>query len=125
MKRPGIQRKTPLKRGTKRLKTRKVSRRFAKLRDEAFRKWVASRWCFIGEQCWGEGIDACHVKTRGAGGADLGNLVPMCRAHHTEQHTLGIRSFQRKHGVDMKAEAQRLAEFYAATYIDLATKEAV
>jgi len=29
--------------------------------------------------------------------------------HHSEQHSIGIKTFQAKHGIDMVAEAARLA----------------
>ena len=108
-----LRRKTRLKAGTKRLTVRRRSKRFAARRDPAYAKWVRSGLCLIGEQCFGTGVEACHVKTRGAGGDDRGNLVPLCRQHHREQHTIGIRSFGRKYGVDLLAHAQHLATVYA------------
>lgn len=112
MKRTPLTRKTRLKAKTK-LKARRVSKRFANRRHPAFAAWVRSGLCLIGEQCFGTGVEACHVTSRGAGGDDLGNLVPMCRAHHREQHQIGIRSFERKYGVDLKAHAKHLAAIFA------------
>jgi len=42
--------------------------------------------------------DQCHITSRGAGGSDEDwNLMPLCRRHHIEQHTIGIVSFVTKH----------------------------
>jgi hypothetical protein len=42
--------------------------------------------------------DAAHIRSRGAGGPDdFFNLMPLCRKHHIEQHTIGIRTFVDKH----------------------------
>lgn len=49
-------------------------------------------------------IDFAHVKSRGAGGTDLFG-VSLCRFHHGEQHEIGIRSFQKRHGIDLWALA--------------------
>ena len=87
MKRTPLRRTTRLKAGTKRLKVRRRSKRFAARRDPVYAKWVRSGLCLIGEQCFGAGVDACHVKTRGAGGDDRGNLVPLCRQHHRDRRS--------------------------------------
>jgi hypothetical protein len=58
--------------------------------------------------------DAAHVRSRGAGGNDEANLVPLCRDHHQEQHRIGIRSFETRYGLDLKAEAHALWAQYVA-----------
>ena len=45
--------------------------------------------------------EACHVRTRGAGGNDLGNLWPGCVRHHQEQHAIGIRSFEKRYAIKL------------------------
>ena len=47
--------------------------------------------------------DVHHVTTRGAGGGDTKeNLMPLCRAHHTEIHAIGygkaLTQWPRLHG---------------------------
>ena len=59
------------------------------------------------EPCFGP-IEAAHVKSRGAGG-DRRSLVPLCRAHHSESHSYGIETFGRLYGLDLHAEAERIA----------------
>ena len=51
-------------------------------------------------------IEACHVRSRGAGGT-ADDLVPMCRNHHLEQHAIGVRTFAARHNLDLGAEAER------------------
>lgn len=49
--------------------------------------------------------EAAHVKSRGAGGhawiesagVQVGNIAPLCREHHAEQHRIGIVTFDRRH----------------------------
>ena len=54
-----------------------------------------SKHCLV---CNRRGCDPCHIKTFGSGGVDeYWNLMPLCRAHHTEQHQIGIISFYKKY----------------------------
>ena len=52
--------------------------------------------------------DPAHVVSRGAGGKDS-DTVPLCRSCHDLQHSAGIKSFQAERGLDLKAEAAKLA----------------
>lgn len=46
-----------------------------------------------------EGVDAHHVKTRGAGGGDeFWNLLALCRSCHREIHTIGMLKMSQRHG---------------------------
>lgn len=42
--------------------------------------------------------DPAHVVSRGAGGKDRGNVVPLCRKHHMRQHAVGWRRFLLERG---------------------------
>lgn len=53
-------------------------------------------------------VEPAHVKSRGAGG-NRRHLVPLCTKHHAEQHQAGIETFQRTYGLDLRAEAERIA----------------
>ncbi len=122
----------PLKRS--RLKTRgKRTKKsggalFPKTVNHEYRDFVRSRWCvllgrfyrtgggwngavFHDHACVGA-IQACHVTSRGAGGADLGNLYAGCAAAHHEQHAIGIPAFEARWGVNLRAEALRLQALY-------------
>lgn len=53
-----------------------------------------------------------HVRTRRNAGAWIevddelvGNLANLCEPHHREQHDAGIRTFERRHGLDLAAIA--------------------
>lgn len=52
--------------------------------------------------------DPHHVVSRGAGGKDAGNAVPLCRFHHGELHTIGLLTFQEKHSVNLRLVASHL-----------------
>lgn len=42
--------------------------------------------------------DPHHVRTVGAGGEDVDfNLLPLCRLHHSEWHSLGAVTFLKRH----------------------------
>lgn len=121
-----MKRRTPLPRSTKRIARRSRPRARGKPRfkvsgqpDRDYRAWIRKQVCAIpATSTWLPDwslravIHACHVQSRGAGGRDYGNLVPMCATHHAEQHTIGQRSFERKHGVNLK----NLAAYYQGIY---------
>ena len=44
------------------------------------------------------GCDPHHIKTVGSGGDDsLTNVIPLCRKHHTEIHSIGLNRFSEKY----------------------------
>jgi hypothetical protein len=49
-------------------------------------------------------IDACHEKSRGAGGT-WRDVFPCCHVHHMEQETGGMDTFERRYRVDCRAAA--------------------
>src|SRR6266550_7687589 len=116
----------------KKINAKRGGHAFPRNVDEPYREWIralpcrlanAPMWapgaalpsaravCPVGD--WGV-IDAAHVKSRGAGGKDRANLVPLCHWHHMEQHDLGIRTFQCRYGIDLKVIARQLTEVYEA-----------
>lgn len=65
------------------------------------------RWC-------SGSIQAAHVTARGMGGAKGGrfDIVPLCAAHHQNAGELGTSQrtdFQKRYGLDLRAEADRIA----------------
>jgi len=64
-----------------------------------YTRWIHRQPCCI---CGRGPVDAAHVRTRGASGGEYDNLVPLCRHHHIEQHTIGIHTFQRKWQVNLR-----------------------
>ena len=91
-----------------------------RVRDRAYLDWIKTLNCAVRFGDWGSkgsfcgyhppgraGIEAAHVKTRGSGGADRGNVVPLCPLHHDEQEG-DTEGFERVYGVNLKLEAARL-----------------
>jgi len=73
-----------------------------RLRREAF--GVQASFCRTLPCCVCEApapSDPAHVRSRGAGGRDRENVVPLCREHHVEQHSAGIETFGSRYGVDL------------------------
>ena len=110
-----MKRRKPLMRSTKPIRPRKADkskRRFANLRDEAYQGWIRQQPCVIsGEitafRCVGP-VECAHVKSRGAGGTDRGNCLPLCASHHRYQHAIGARSFEKVFRLDLAAVAAAL-----------------
>ncbi|HEY3428622.1 MAG TPA: putative HNHc nuclease [Acidimicrobiia bacterium] len=93
------------------------------IRDDEFREWIRQRPCLLADrepcEC-GKYVhvgsrrmvtEACHVRTKRLAG-DKANIVPLCHSHHREQHNIGIKSFPRKYGLDLKAIAADLWDRY-------------
>jgi hypothetical protein len=75
--------------------------------------WIRMQPCVVhGRACKGP-IEAHHVREGLTGGTGLkppdARCVPLCTAAHREGHTIGWPSFEDLHGVDLSAEADRLA----------------
>ena len=85
--------------------------RFKGKRNEAFREWVRGLPCALAGCVIQRGDEShcAHVKTRGAGGGDVGNCLPLCPAHHRSQHDMGIKSFEQWQHVDLAKRAQDYA----------------
>lgn len=49
----------------------------------------------LSPKCYGP-IDHHHIKTRGAGGKDS-DCILLCRAHHSECHNIGRKTFYKKY----------------------------
>ena len=66
--------------------------------NEAIRKKIKAQKCMVCPPWKSLPVDACHVRSKGAGGPDdEWNLVPQCRAHHSEQHRLGWARYLHKY----------------------------
>lgn len=81
-------------------------------RSPAHRKWVRDHACCV---CGSfTALEAAHVREGTDGGMGMKPsdrwVISLCRDHHAEQHRIGEESFERTHGIDMKALA---AEFFA------------
>lgn len=89
---------------------------FTKGRNPEYLAYVRSFPCAV---CLAHGLkqetltQACHLKSRGAGGGDVGNVWPGCEAHHLEQHMKGYGHMTEKYEVHLDRVALRLGEQYA------------
>jgi len=54
---------------------------------------------------WRNVIDAHHVRTRGAGGGDVANVIPLCRLHHDMLHMKGKSWFESRYSGDIYLES--------------------
>ena len=76
-------------------------------RDPAFLRWVHERGaCLV---CRRRGPDAAHLQTKTRFG-DVGNVLGLCRTHHSAQHVLGWARFSAMFSVNPWMEAGRLAQ---------------
>lgn len=105
----------------KHLKARREPKAFQHRRVPAYREWIQGYACLLRGRdskircpLGVFGSECAHVKSRGAGGDDIGNCVPLCPDHHQEQHRIGIQSFQKRHGIDLYFIAADLGRIYQA-----------
>jgi hypothetical protein len=100
-------------------KRKKQRPRFSHRRDQKFLAFVRRLPCLIacrpphvcrryeGRQA----VEPAHIKTRGSGGDDLGNVVPLCPRAHDEQEGR-TAAFERRYGVNLREAAQQIADLY-------------
>lgn len=94
-------------------------------RDEGLREYVRRLPCVV---CGSPPPNsACHVKNWGAGYGDwvvtpdgerVGNLYPGCVEHHREEENAlnsGPETFEKRHDIDLAAEARRVGEAYVGS----------
>lgn len=65
----------------------------------SFKDWIKKQPCIVGLSCMGR-IHCHHIKTRGAGGKDESNLLPLCAKHHYELHKIGKDTFAKKYNLN-------------------------
>jgi len=126
VKRTPIRRKSPLKRGTKRLKRTPlkrssklkrsrlatVGRRKAKLRKLQFgpqSERCRRMPCSVPGCQSGTPIEAHHVVPRSRGGKDS-DTVPLCAHHRYMGHYIGWWTFEERFDVDLASIARELGE---------------
>jgi hypothetical protein len=77
-------------------------------------RWIRRQSCVVPDCRSFAAIEAAHVRTAGNAGTGIKPhdkfTVPMCREHHAEQHKRGWRTFERRYGLDLLAEAAKYAE---------------
>lgn len=61
---------------------------------------VVARQTGTTQGCLGP-IEAAHVRSRGAKSGWRDSVVGLCLSHHREQHTVGIKTFAKRHDLDL------------------------
>jgi hypothetical protein len=84
-----------------------------RIKSHAHLNWIREHGCCV-PGCKNIDIQAAHVRSGTNGGASLkpGDdwAISLCGFHHIEeQHRIGERAFELKHGIDMKALAREFA----------------
>lgn len=127
--------RSPLRRG-KRLRRSNPKRRAAKFErnftggaDFDHGSYVRKLDCLVCSKLKREQLEAtqaAHSRARGMGGAGgtWKALVPLCARCHREQGSIGNRGVLAKYGIDLMAEAERLATEHLAAFEE-AKSEAV
>ena len=83
-----------------------------KVIDWDYRNHVKELGCLV---C-GKYADPHHVRSRGAGHGDKSNLVPLCRIHHTECHTIGRVTCEDKYKLgSLRTRAENIQGSYDET----------
>lgn len=86
------------------------------MKSRPFLDWVATLPC---STCGAYGIEhdngsrynhPSHIKSRGAGGSDLGNVIPQCYKCHAKFHQYGILTFQKKFDVNLNKLSKRYVD---------------
>lgn len=106
-----LQRRTPLRAKRpigRRTRLRPVNqRRRAERQAAAFGEQAERCRCAPCLVCKAIPSDPHHEPTRARGGLDP-DTVPLCRACHERRHRIGKAAFERRHDVDLLAEAHRM-----------------
>lgn len=94
-------------------KIAKEPKRSERWRSQAHCSFVRSFHCSV-PGCQGMPIEVAHVRSGSDGGMGKRpsdwNTISLCRDHHSEQHRIGEKSFERKHGIDMAALAEEFSK---------------
>jgi len=81
-------------------------------RDPKHLAWVRLQPCCV-PGCSRPQVEAHHVRTAANSGTGLKPpdtaTVPLCAVHHLQGHSIGWRTFQDSHGVDLMAIARECA----------------
>lgn len=97
-----------------------IARNPDRIRSPAHRAWVRGHICCASSstttgdriRCDGP-IECAHVRIGTDGGTGIKPsdiwTVPLCKAHHAEQHAIGEPAFERKYQINLKRIAEDLA----------------
>lgn len=94
-----LERKTPLAKVNRKRAKRRRARDFGSKAD-----FVRALPCLV---CGTKPSEPHHFPTRGAGGTSK-DLTPLCTEHHREFHGTGAKTFQRRHGINLRIRAEEI-----------------
>lgn len=90
-----LYRNTPMKAVNPERNAKRYARDFGSKAD-----WIRDKPCLV---CGTKPSDPHHWPTRGAGGTSK-DLIPLCRTHHVEFHTMGVDTWQDTYQRDIDIE---------------------
>lgn len=103
-------RSTPNGRPSPSTKKRKADRKaseFARCFHSEERVEFVKRLRCVVPGCLDRRIENCHAVGGGTSRkAGYEEIYPGCHGHHKEEHRIGKRSFEKKYGIDLRAEAR-------------------
>ena len=79
--------------------------------SEEFIRFVHEWPCVVSDCGRPYPVDAHHVHTKGSGGSDK-TCLPFCRIHHTMIHTIGLKTFQTKYGLNLETLVSQFNALY-------------
>ena len=59
-----------------------------------------------------------HLKSKGSGGGEESNLLPLCYECHTEQHKLGWPEFEKRNEINAAQIAAKFARLFKERWND-------
>ncbi|HEX7822876.1 MAG TPA: putative HNHc nuclease [Sphingobium sp.] len=90
----------------------KAAKRSSRWRSAAHCNFVRSHECVV-PGCTSRPIEVAHVRIGSGAGMsqkpDDWQTVSCCRDHHTQQHSIGERSFEKLYSIDLTALADEFA----------------
>lgn len=111
-------RRKPLARGTtirKRNPKRRQSELMRAYGPPARREWIRSLPCEVEPCDTGARVEQAHTKGGGAGRkADACWIIPLCRTHHRELHSIGKVHFECRYAIDLDSTAENIEAHWQA-----------
>jgi hypothetical protein len=116
-----LKRKTQIKRGSwtilrtvtaRFFRIAKGRSRFPKRRQPEFMEWFRAKRFRCGVWLCTRPADPAHVRSRGAGGHDKGNVSRLCRWHHQFQEQHGWARVKEEYDFDGPADAGEVERIY-------------
>lgn len=87
--------------------------RFPRQRTPGYAQFIRENPCAL---CGSYPTECAHVKSRGAGGADIDNCLALCHRCHADSHTEGIKSFATRWRVSLEAIAKAYGDVWRARH---------